>query len=197
MRTQAPALLPIFRSQHQAQLLATLLIDPDREHTITELAQQLGMSKQATQAEVERLVRADVLRDRRQGRNRLISANPDHPAVEPLTQLALMTFGPHTVVAEEFSEIPGAETVLIFGSWAARYEGHAGPPPADIDVLVIGATRMPDLFDAADRAQKRLGTEVNPQRCTREQWQEPGDRTLLIEIQQRPYVTVFDAAEHS
>jgi hypothetical protein len=41
------------------------------------------------------------------------------------------------VIAEEFA-IPGVKQVVIFGSWAARYAGRAGPPPHDIDVLVVG-----------------------------------------------------------
>lgn len=195
MRTEAPALLPIFRSQLQGQLLARLLLNPDREDTVTDLARELDVSKQTAQQEVERLVTAHVLRDRRQGRNRLISANPDHPAYTALTQLALMSFGPHDIIADEFSTIPGIEQVLIFGSWADRYNGQPGPPPNDIDVLVIGEPRRADLFDAADRAQKRLGIPVNPQRATPDQWAHPGAWTLLTEIKQRPYVQVIPHAE--
>lgn len=191
MRTEAPSLLPIFRSQHQGQLLTHLLIDPDREHTVSDLARTLGISKQTAQQEIERLVQAHILRDRRQGRNRLISANPDHPAYGPLTQLALLTFGPHPIIAEEFSRTPGVEQALIFGSWAARYRGHPGPPPNDIDVLVIGHPRRTDLFDAADRAQQRLGIPVNPEQATPTQWHQPDDWPLLTEIKQRPYVQVF------
>jgi len=195
MRTAAPALLPVFRSQHQGRLLAQLLLNPDREYTITDLARTLGVSKQTAQQEVERLVTAHVLRDRRQGRNRLISANTTHPAYTPLTQLALLTFGPHTVIAEEFGAIPAVEQVLIFGSWAARYTGQPGPPANDIDVLAIGEPTRSDLFDAADRAQKRLQIPVNPEQATPAQWANPGQWALLTEIQQRPYVQVFPSQD--
>ncbi|WP_244918331.1 helix-turn-helix domain-containing protein [Mycobacterium xenopi] len=195
MRTAAPALLPIFRSQNQGRLLAQLLLNPSREYTVTDLARVLGASKQAAQQEVERLVAAHVLRDRRQGRNRLISANPDHPAYMPLAQLALLTFGPHNILAEEFGAIEGVERVLIFGSWAARYTGQPGPPPNDIDVLVIGETSRMDVFDAADRAQKRIGVAVNPEQATTSQWANPSDWPLLKDIQQRPYVAVFPRTE--
>jgi len=195
MRTEAPALLPIFRSQLQGQLLAYLLLNPTREYTVTDLARALSASKQTTQQEVERLVVAHVLRDRRQGRNRLISANPDHPAYTPLTQLALLTFGPHNIIADEFGAIPGVERVLIFGSWAARYCGQPGPPPHDIDVLVIGDTSRMDVFDAADRAQKRIGTPVNPEQASPAQWADPGEWALLAGIKERPYVQLFPQTE--
>jgi DNA-binding transcriptional ArsR family regulator len=191
MRTKAPSLLPIFRSQHQGKLLARLLLNPGTEYTITELARDLDLPKQTVQGEIQRLIDAHLLYDRRQGRNRLVSANPDHPASAPLTQLALLTFGPHDIIADEFSTITGADRVLIFGSWAARYAGQPGPPPNDIDVLVIGQTSRLELFEAADRAQRRIGTEVNPERCAPEQWDSPSDSPLLIEIQQRPCITVY------
>ena len=191
MRTEAPPLMPIFRARHQGHLLSLLLINPACEYTLTELATELAIPKQTAQSEVQRLVDAGILRDRRQGRNRLISANPDHPAIAPLTQLTLITFGPREVIAEEFSTVPGAERVLIFGSWAARYAGQPGPPPADIDVLVIGETTKMAIFDAADRAHRRLGIEVNPERCTPQQWADP-DWTLLKEIKTRPYLSVYE-----
>jgi len=52
--------------------------------------------------------------------------------------------------------------VLIFGSWAARYRGTVGPRPYDVDVLVIGDIERAAVYAAADRAETRLGMQVNP-----------------------------------
>ncbi len=196
MRTVAPALMPVFRSHNQGAILAALLGDPDREYSLTELARALSdpdraVAKQSVQKEVDRLVDAGVLRQRHLGRNRLVRANLDHPATSALTQLTLITFGPHLVIAEEFADLPGAEEILIFGSWAARYRGETGRHPADIDVLVIGSASRMAATDAARRAEERLNIPVNPQTCTPQQWRDPQDWTLLIEIQQRPYVSVY------
>jgi hypothetical protein len=38
MRSDAPRLLPVLRSQHQAELLAMLLLHPEQEYTIAALA---------------------------------------------------------------------------------------------------------------------------------------------------------------
>lgn len=40
MRSAAPALLPIFRSRLQADILAALLLNPDAEYSLTELAER-------------------------------------------------------------------------------------------------------------------------------------------------------------
>jgi predicted nucleotidyltransferase len=182
--------MPIFRSRHQAELLTQLLLNPNTEFTLSELAKSLDVPLTTVQREVQRLVDVQLIRDRKQGRNRLVSANPSNPATAPLTQLVMMSFGPVQVIGEEFA-IEGAEQVIIFGSWAARYAEQPGPPPRDIDVLVVGTAGEFAVFDAADRAQRRIGIEVNPVRCTPAQWADPGDWTLLIEIQQRDYLVVY------
>ena len=111
--------------------------------------------------EARRLLDAGILQGRTHGRNRLVRANPTHPATAPLTQLLELSFGPQTVVAEEFA-LPQIEQVVIFGSWADRYHRTPGPPPNDVDVLVIGTPERAEIYDAADRAQVRLGRQVNP-----------------------------------
>lgn len=165
MRSDAPVLLPIFRSRHQAELLARVLLHPDKEFTLSELVEHLDVPPTTLQREAQRLAEVKLFRDRKVGRTRLYSANPTNPATGPLTQLLMMSFGPIEVIAEEFV-IEGVEQVVIFGSWAARYADQPGPPPKDIDVLVIGSAGELDVFAAADRAQRRIGIEVNPVRAT-------------------------------
>ena len=42
-KSPTPSLLPIFRSQQQAELLALILGDPTAEHSMTELAERTGV----------------------------------------------------------------------------------------------------------------------------------------------------------
>ena len=55
----------------------------------------------------------------------------------------------------------GVREAYIFGSWAARRAGMSGPPPRDIDVLVVGDTPQRDLHTLGRLAGKELGQEVN------------------------------------
>jgi len=194
MRSEAPVLMPIFRSRHQAELLTWLLLHPDQEYTTTELAAHLQVPLTTLHREVQRLVDADLLRARTVGRARLLSANPDHRATPALTRLLEVTFGPHTIVEDEFSTVAGAEEVVIFGSWAARYHGRPGRVPADLDVLVIGNPDRGDVYDAADRVQQRLGMEVNPVIRSRRQWKSAAD-ALVQEVQASPSLVVIGAGE--
>lgn len=128
MRSDGPALLPVFRSQHQAELLMWLLLHPEEEFTMSDLAGRLGAPLSTLHREVARLEAAGLIRSRALGRNRMLRANTAHRASGPLTQLLEISFGPRVVIAEEFA-VEGAQQVIIFGSWAARYAGEAGPPP--------------------------------------------------------------------
>lgn len=188
MRSAAPALMPIFRSQHQAALLAWLLLHPEHEYTVTELAKKLDVPLTTLQREVQRLVIAGLLQDRTVGRARLVRANLGNRAAAPLTQLLHVTFGPETVIGEEF-DLTNAEHVLIFGSWADRYRGTPGPAPNDVDVLVVGILDRADVYEAADRAQARLGMQVNPVIRTPQQWANDSD-SLVLQIKASPTVGV-------
>jgi hypothetical protein len=161
MRTAAPALLPVFRSRLQGELLALLLVDAAVEWTVDDLAERTGHPYQTVANEVRRLQAADLVVSRSIGRTKLLHANAENPYFGPLAQLALMAFGPPLVIAEEFGSLDGIEQSFIFGSWAARYAGQSGPAPHDVDVLLVGVPDRDAAYEAARRAEQRLGREVN------------------------------------
>ena len=161
MRTAAPALLPVFRSRLQGELLALLLADASVEWTVDDLAERTGHPYQTVANEVRRLQAADLVVSRSIGRSKLLRANADSPYFRPLAQLALMAFGPPLVVEEEFGPLDGIEQIFIFGSWAARYAGESGPAPHDVDVLLVGTPDRDAAYEATRRAERRLGREVN------------------------------------
>jgi DNA-binding Lrp family transcriptional regulator len=190
MRSAAPALLPVFRSKLQADILAVLLLNPQQEHSLTDLAKRFDAPLSTVHFEIRRLTEAALLRRRTAGRSVMVQANSSNRLVEPLTELLSLSWGPMQVVAEEFADLGGAELVLIFGSWAARYLQSPGPPPHDLDVLVVGRPGRDAVYDAADRAQQRLAMPVNPVIRASDAWREAAD-PLVQQIQSGPFVTVL------
>ena len=96
MRTAAPALLPVFRSRLQGEVLALVLADPGLEWTVDELAKRTGQPYQTVANEIRRLQAADLVAMRPIGRSKLLRANEDSPYFRPLARLALMSFGPRS-----------------------------------------------------------------------------------------------------
>lgn len=192
MRSSAPALLPVFRSRHLADLLAFVLLHPDAEYSTGELARSLAMPLTTVHREIERMLIAGVFSGRRVGRSRLVRANTENRAYRPLTELLTATFGPHVVIAEEFAPVAGARLVILYGSWAARYHGEPGEPPRDVDVLVVGDVDRGDVYDAADTAAQRLALPVNPVVVSPHRWAESAD-PLIRQIASSPIVVVHEA----
>lgn len=64
---------------------------------------------------------AGLIRERRVGRARLVSADPSSRYARPLTELLALAFGPHLVIGEEFAspvirQVRSAPLVWVSGS---------------------------------------------------------------------------------
>jgi predicted nucleotidyltransferase len=186
-------LLPLLRSRPQVEVLTLVLLNPGQEWSLTSLASHTGTSVSWVQREITRAEQAGVVSSRRLGNVRLVRA-ADSPLTDPLTELLLRSFGPRQVLAEELQDVEGIERAYLFGSWAARYAGEAGRPPADLDVLVIGAPDRDELDVAAQRAERRLAREVNVTIRSSTWWRE-GTDGFHTDVTRRPLVPVFGEEE--
>ena len=182
-------LTPFLRSDAQGAVLAETLLDPTSELTISEIGRRAGVLPAVAHREITRLVDADVLRDRREGNNRLVRANTEHPLWSLMSQIVTETYGPVPVLRNLLTEARGIREAYIYGSWAARRAGQPGPPPRDIDVLVVGNPSRTDLLDIADAAQQRLHAEVNIHTTTPEAWAAE-EEPFLVTVRSRPLVAL-------
>ncbi len=188
MRTAASSLLPLLRSQIQRDLLALLYLHPDREYSLTEAAGLIDASVKAVHTEASRLVAAGFLRDSRRGNVRLLRAATNTPLFRPLTDLLAVTYGPLPVLTDLLSDVEGVDRAFIYGSWAARHEGEAGPIPEDVDVLVVGSADRDVLDEVARAAEQRLGRPVNIRRVRARVWSAGEPDAFVTSVRQRPLV---------
>jgi DNA-binding transcriptional ArsR family regulator len=179
-------LLPLLRSPLLGELLAWIYLHPETNYSVTELARRFSVSQSTVSREADRLAEAGLVHEERRGNLRLLRADLTNPLARPLTELLALTYGPAAVLADLLPPIAGVEEAYIYGSWAARYSGEAGPPPRDVDVLVVGDADEDDLADAAQAAERRLGREVNIHRVPAAAWQSPGGDPFLTSVRSRP-----------
>ncbi len=186
MQTSASPLLPIFRSRLQGDLLARVLGEPGRRFTVTDLARVVDADVSTVTRELTRLVGAGLLVEEKVGRTRVVQANNASPFFSDLASLVVKAFGPARLAAGELLPLRGVARVVVYGSWAARAAGEAGPAPRDLDVLVVGSPSRIAVHRVADELSERLGIPVQVAFATPEEW-DAAKVGVLAEIQARPH----------
>jgi DNA-binding transcriptional ArsR family regulator len=171
VKTDAPPLLPIFRSDGQARLLAHLYLRPERATTLSALARELDLSHTTLSREADKLERAGLIRSERVGNQRRLHPNEESVYFPALRDLLLRAFGPVPLMERALRRTDGVEKAFLYGSWAARYLGEAGDAPNDLDLLVVGSPQRSALARVARDLEHQLGYEINPTVVPAEEWE--------------------------
>lgn len=188
MRSTAPAIAPLFRSEHQLALLAELFAGMDGELGVSELARRIGANEATVSREVERLVRLGILAARQVGRNKLVQADYRLPWSSALRQLVVQIAGALPLLAAVLRPIDGIDDACVFGSFAARYHGEPGPFPRDVDLLVVGSPDQVELYGALASVERQVGLEVHPVVVSRAEWESPEPESFFAEVKAGPLV---------
>jgi predicted nucleotidyltransferase len=151
----------LLRGQNQLRLLAKLLLEPRRRFTVTELAGETSVPQSSVSRELAGLLHSGVIiADEDRGR-RLVQANINSPIFPELASLLLKTAGPQIVLERLLGGVSGVTEAFIYGSWARRYGGQAGPEPSDVDLMIIGEPDVSEVRRLAEQASAELGRDVN------------------------------------
>ena len=178
------------RSDAVGAILAETFAEPTVELTIAEVARRADVLPAVAHREISRLVTADVLTDRREGNNRLVRVNQNHPLYSPMSEIIAATYGPVPVLRKLLAMKPGIAQVYIYGSWAARRAGEFGPAPRDIDVVVVGDLELDDMIQVQEAARKQLRTDVTIHRVDPTSWAHPENNPFLTTVRSRPLVQI-------
>lgn len=187
-KSATPSLLPIFRSQQQAEILHLLLADPDHELGLTEISERAGAPYPSVHREIERAEAAGLVTSRKIGRTRVVRANVESPYFASLADLLIKAFGPPSVLSAALFQVDGIDLALLFGSWAAGYSGAAlERPVGDIDLLVLGEPDRDELYAAVSKVENQLGREVQVT-IRANDWLENGSGAFHANVTERPTV---------
>jgi len=193
MKSSSPSLLPLLRSRTQGDIIAWIVLHPENEYSLVEIAEHVGVSPATVMREVDRLADAGLVTETRRGNTRLVKAAQDNPVFRPLAELMAATFGPVPVLKELLAGLDGVEEAFIYGSYADRYEGNAGRVPNDVDVIVVGSTDADELFDVEERASRALGREVNIRKVRPAAWRDESSKDSFREtVLSRPMIALIE-----
>ena len=129
--------MPVFRSETQARVLAEVFFG--RPASGSDLARRLGLLQSTVAREIARLADAGVVTLEDVGRAKIIRP-ATAPYMSALRQLVAYAAGVPHVVRAEYTDVDEIAEVFIHGSWASRFYGEPGPPPNDVDLVIVSAT---------------------------------------------------------
>ena len=156
MRTRrgVDALFPTIRKQ----ILATVLLHPERWWYASELARVLKLPKTSLQRELVNLVQAGVLRKRTEGKQVYYQADPECPFLPDLQGLMAKTAGLVDVIRQALAPLASKIAIaFVYGSVARAQELST----SDVDLMVIGDAGVKDLALPLRKARQQLAREVN------------------------------------
>ena len=151
----------------RAAVIVRTFLDPEREFYLRELVRLSGFALRTVQEEVDRLVAADLLTERRHGNRRYLSANKRHPLFRPVREIVLKTDGLINVLRDALG-VKHVDFALVFGSIASDTPSAA----SDVDVLVVGEVSLRRVIRRFSGVPDMLGREVNPVVWTRREFEQ-------------------------
>lgn len=186
----APALAPLFRSEQQLHILAELFGGVEDELSVGGLAERAGVAQATASREVARLAKHGLVLTRPFGRNTLVRANWALPWAKDLRAILLQTVGVLGRLADALDGVGGITEAFVFGSWAARYKGDPGPPPRDVDVVVIGDASLRSVRRACGEVEQELRIEVNPVVIDEVRWSARKPDAFVAQLKSQPLVPI-------
>lgn len=190
----APPLAPLFRSDQQLRILAVLFGETSEEIPVGALAERAAVAQATASREVARLAQHGLVVTRALGRNTLVQANWNLPWAKDLRSILVQTVGLLGRLGTSLAEVAGVEEAFVYGSWAARYTGEPGPPPNDIDVLVIGDASLRTVRRACAPVEEELRVEVNSVVIDRDRWDATKPEPFVVQLKSQPLVPIPLAA---
>lgn len=151
-------LLDALFPQTRQNVLAALLLSPERRWYLSDLAQHLHVTPSSLQREMASLTEAGILCREADGNRMYYSANPAHPLLPELQSIFAKTIGLADKVRDALKPFwDQIELAFIFGS-VARGERTA---QSDVDMLIVGGVRSADLALPLRELERTLHIPVN------------------------------------
>ena len=150
-------LTDLLLGNYRKKVLSQLLLHPDADYHVRELARLTETAPGTLHKELSKLAAAGLLLRKEQGNQVRYQANRQCPVFPELASLLRKSTGAAEVLAQALAPLQPS-LALIFGSVARGAETAS----SDVDVLVITERGFGEVVRALYAAQTTLGREINP-----------------------------------
>lgn len=194
MKTKAALSDLLFPNQYRRKVLGLLLMRPEQQIHLRELARVIGAAPGTLKKELDALCEAGLLRAERVGNQVRFCANTAHPVFPELQALIRKTIGLADALRLSLAPLAGRiDAAFVFGSMASGTES-AG---SDIDLMVVGDAGFAEIVDATYAAQATLGREINPKVMSASEWQaKKAERNAFLQdVLNKPRIMLIGEAD--
>lgn len=194
MKTTASISDLLFPNQYRRKVLGLLLMRPDQQIHLRELARVIGAAPGTLKKELDALCGVGLLRAERVGNQVRFCANTAHPVFPELQALIRKTIGLADALRLSLAPLAGRiDAAFVFGSMASGTES-AG---SDIDLMVVGDAGFAEIVDATYAAQATLGREINPKVMSASEWQaKKAERNAFLQdVLNKPRIMLIGEAD--
>jgi predicted nucleotidyltransferase len=140
-------------------VLSTLLLRPDTQAHVREIARMTGASAGSLHRELKVLTELGLLKRDERGLQVFYSADTSSPVYPELSAFLRKTSGLADVLRSALSPLSDRiGFAFIYGSMAAG----GVSPHSDVDVMVVGTAPFAEVVRALHSSQRTLGREINP-----------------------------------
>lgn len=194
MKTKAALSDLLFPNQYRRKVLGLLLMRPEQQIHLRELARVIGAAPGTLKKELDALCEAGLLRAERVGNQVRFCANTAHPVFPELQALIRKTIGLVDALRLSLAPLAGRiDAAFVFGSMASGTES-AG---SDIDLMVVGDAGFAEIVDVTYAAQATLGREINPKVMSASEWQaKKAERNAFLQdVLNKPRIMLIGDAD--
>jgi predicted nucleotidyltransferase len=131
-----------------------------------EIERRSGLTIGTIQQELKKLVRLNLIKERKDGNRLYYEANRAHPLYPEIRNLVLKTIGLVQIFKEALKNEPAIKLAFIFGSVARQDEKDK----SDVDLMVIGDLGMRQLTGLLSGISDQISREINPHVFTKKEF---------------------------
>jgi len=184
------ALASILFKDYRKRVLGLLLLHPESEYHVREIARITKTVAGTLHRELKQLAEVGILSKQRRGNQVLYKANVNCPIFEELSSILRKTSGIVDVIKEALASFNNdIEVAFIFGSVARGKESEG----SDIDLMVIGDVAFFDLVKLLHPSQEILGREINPKVFSMDEWKNEVSKNgmFLKDVMEHPKLFII------
>ena len=153
------SLIAVLMPKARRSVLAATVMHPEKWWFLADLARHIGVPPSSLQREMDALVRAGVLLRRQEGKQVYFKPDPNCPILGELQGIMLKTLGLVDVLREALAPFKKSiKVAFVFGSIARSEEISE----SDVDLMIVGDAAPSELAGAIQKAEEKLGRQVNP-----------------------------------